>query len=67
MVHSPSKKWKDGVLVERAISTDVAGDPDEAETHTEEGRRLTSPLEAKRVGTAENKAVKKAAKKASKS
>jgi hypothetical protein len=63
----PSKKFENGVLVERALSTDVAGDPVEQNAHTEEGHRLTSPLSEKRVAAAENKAMKKATKKASKS
>lgn len=33
MVTSPSKRFEDGVLVERAISTPVAGESDEYEPH----------------------------------
>ena len=38
----PSKKFENGVLTERAISTDVAGDPDEQDAHTEAGHRITA-------------------------
>ena len=75
MVHSPSNKWEDGVLAERAISTNLPGDPEE----NGDGAKATKPYKApepteprlgvKRVASAENKAVgaKKASKKASKS
>jgi hypothetical protein len=39
MVHSPSKRWENGVLVERAISTNAAGEPRE----DEEGPQATKP------------------------
>lgn len=71
MVHSPSHKWEDGVLVERAIDSGTAADPNEAEAKATKPYKAPEPtqprLGAKRVEAAENKAVRKASKKASKS
>lgn len=69
MVHSPSQKWEDGVLVERAISTNAPGDPIEDEGGPQATKPYKAPeptqprLGVKRVEAAENKAVKKAARK----
>ena len=43
MADSPSHKWKDGVLSERAIATEVAGDPDEAVSVTGRPNDVPSP------------------------
>lgn len=64
MVHSPSKVWKDGVLVERAISTPVDDETDEVEPKATKPHKTPvatrSAANRKRVDAAENKAVKKA-------
>lgn len=66
MVHSPSKRWEDGVLVERAIATDEPTDPNESEGTTAKPYKTPvsttrSPEEraaqTKAVEEAENKAV----------
>lgn len=73
MVHSPSKKWENGVLVERAISVPSDGEPEEVEPKATRTYKAPVPTRSevnrKRVETAENKAVSttKATKKASKS
>lgn len=65
MVNSPSHRWTDGVLTERAISTDVAGDPEEAEATATRPYKEPVPTKtgAKAVSgaQAENKAVAKKA------
>jgi hypothetical protein len=74
MVHSPSKKWEDGVLVERAISTvhDEDAEADEIEPQATKPYKAPTPTlsaaNRKRVESAENKAVApaKASKKAAK-
>lgn len=72
MVHSPSKRWEDGVLVERAISTihDEDAEADEQEPKATKPYKTPTPTlseaNRKRVASAENKAVKTAEKKASK-
>lgn len=74
MVHSPSKKWEDGVLAERAISTNEPGDPVEDDEFVSGTKKYKTPtptlseINRKRVASAENKAVapEKASKKASK-
>jgi hypothetical protein len=74
MVHSPSKRWEDGVLVERAISTihDEDAEADEVEPKATRPYKTPVPtasaVNRKRVESAENKAVApaKASKKAAK-
>jgi hypothetical protein len=74
MVHSPSKKWEDGVLVERAIATDFDPDAEADEVEPKATRPYKAPVPTmsaanrKRVESAENKAVApaKASKKAAK-
>jgi hypothetical protein len=74
MVHSPSKRWEDGVLVERAISTNEPGDPVEDEEFVSGTKPYKTPVPTlsaanrKMVDSAENKAVApaKASKKAAK-
>lgn len=70
MVHSPSKRWEDGVLAERAISTNEPGDPVPDDgvsgtkpyktpvptTHSPEEREAQRAA-AKAVQAAENKSV----------
>lgn len=65
----PSKKFENGVLVERAISTNAAGDPVEDDEFVSGTKPYKAPVATKRVAAAENKAVAatKASKKASKS
>lgn len=77
MVGSPSHQWKDGILAERAIASDVAGKPDEVEAVTgrppdtpERNSSFGSRAKARTGGAkavepddAENKAVKTARKK----
>ena len=71
MVHSPSKTWKDGVLVERAVATNEPGDPVEDEDFVSGTKPYKTPVPTlsaanrKMVEKAENKAVspKKASKK----
>lgn len=63
MATSPSKKFEDGVLVERAIATDVAGDPDEAEAKADQPYKepeQTFDVSGKAIAPAktENKAAK---------
>lgn len=63
MATSPSKKFEDGVLVERAIATPAAGDPDEAEATADRPYKepeQTFQVGAKAVSPAktENKAAK---------
>lgn len=63
MATSPSKRFEDGVLVERAIATDVAGDPDEAEAkadqpYKEPEQKFLVGAKAVSSATAENKAAK---------
>jgi hypothetical protein len=65
----PSKKFENGVLVERAISTNAPGDPVEDDEFVSGTKPYKAPeptqprLGVKRVESAENKAVKKATKK----
>jgi hypothetical protein len=71
MVHSPSKVWENGVLVERAVDPDFdPADPDEVEPQATKPYKAPTPtlseVNRKRVASAENKAVKTAEKKASK-
>ena len=68
MVHSPSKKWENGVLVERAISTIHDEDAEADEVEPKATRPYKAPVPTKRVESAENKAVApaKASKKAAK-
>lgn len=70
MASSPSHRWEGGVLVERALSTIVPGEP--AESDDVSGTRpYKTPVPTKRGATtkalsaeaAENKAVKRASKK----
>lgn len=63
MATSPSKRYEDGVLVERAIATDVAGDPDEVEAKADRPYKepeQTFDVTGKAVSPAkaENKAAK---------
>jgi hypothetical protein len=70
MVHSPSHKWENGVLVERAI--DTPADDEIVEVDPKATRPYKAPVPTasevnrKRVAEAENKAVTKATKKAMK-
>jgi hypothetical protein len=74
MVHSPSKRWEDGKLVERAISTIYDEDAEADEVEPKATRPYKAPVPTmsaanrKRVESAENKAVApaKASKKAAK-
>lgn len=68
MATSPSKRFENGVLVERAIATDVAGDPDEVEAKADRPYKepeQTFDVSGKAVVPAktENKSVKAASKK----
>lgn len=71
MAHSPSKRWENGVLVERAISTNAPAEPNESEGTTAKPYKTPTPTPqtaeeraqlreaaVKMVGEAENKAVK---------
>jgi hypothetical protein len=61
MAHSPSEKWEDGVLVERAIETNRwKVNPDGTAVGEEEKESTTKAVSAK---DAENKSIKAAAKK----
>lgn len=70
MVHSPSKRWENGVLVERAISTVSDDEAEEVEPKATRPYKAPVPTKSaanrKRVDSAENKAVApaKASKKA---
>lgn len=72
MVHSPSKKWENGKLVERAVSVPTDAEPEEIEPKATRPYKAPTPtlseLTRKRVESAENKAVtaEKATKKAAK-
>lgn len=61
MATSPSKRFEDGVLVKRAIATDVVGDPDPGEDLTQrdykEPDRSTMADRLKARESAEKKAV----------
>lgn len=63
MATSPSKRFENGILVERAIATDVAGDPDEVEAkatrpYKEPEQTFIVKEKAVSASTAENKAAK---------
>lgn len=73
MVHSPSKRWENGVLIERAVDPDFEpDDADEVEPQATKPYKTPTPTlsaaNRKRVESAENKAVApaKASKKAAK-
>ena len=72
MVHSPSHKWENGVLVERAIDSRHDDEVDEVEPKATRPFKTPVPtasaVNRKRVAEAENKAVgsAKATKKAAK-
>jgi hypothetical protein len=63
MVHSPSHRWENGVLAERAISTihDEDAEADEVEPQATKPYKAPVPTKSaanrKRVESAENKAV----------
>lgn len=65
MVTSPSKRFDGDTLAERAIPSDVAGDPDEQETVTgrpnDKAPENSTFASRKRIGEAENKSVRKKA------
>lgn len=59
MATHPSKQFDDdGVLVERALSTDVAGDPDEAEAKADRAYKETAPSTFADRAKARKKAMK---------
>lgn len=43
MVTSPSKRYEDGVLAERAIATDAPGDPEEIEAKATKPYKAPTP------------------------
>ena len=64
MVHSPSRRFENGTLVEKNIETPVAGEPDEYEPQATKPYKVPLPTkrsaeepDAKAVQSAENKAV----------
>lgn len=73
MVHSPSKVWKDGVLVDRNLASVEPGGGVEDPEFVSGSKPYKAPMptkygtvedkNAKRVDSAENKAVSKASKK----
>lgn len=63
MASSPSQKWEDGRLVERAISTNVPGEPQGDEDDAQATKPYKAPVATKSaanrkaVTSAENKGV----------
>lgn len=43
MVHSPSKRWEDGVLAERALATDAPAEPNEFEPKATKPYKAPTP------------------------